>query len=84
MQKKEDSIDGDVGYDVDDANNGKLLPTYQTMYSKLDKSQAIHIEDETKPTSTVGMSWAELSERAKAKDGNAATFKELLLPRYTQ
>jgi len=77
-------VDSDVGYDVDGAENGKWLPTHQTMSSKLGKSQAIVIEDEVKPSSTVGMSWGALSDRAKEHAGNAVTYSQLFLPRYTQ
>lgn len=77
-------IDGDIGYDVDGAENGKWLPTHQTMSSKLGESQAIVIEDDTDPSKTIGMSWAELSDRAKEKEGNQQTYTELFLPRYTQ
>jgi len=77
-------IDGDVGYDVDGAENGKWLPTHQNMSAKMGKAQAIIINDDTHPERITGMSWVELSERAREKEGNQQLYTELFLPRYTQ
>ena len=77
-------IDGDIGYDVDGAENGKWLPTHQIMSSKMASAQTIIIVDETNPSRTTGMSWAELSDRAKEKEGHQKSYTDLFLPRYTQ
>lgn len=82
--KSEGVIDGDIGYDVDGAENGKWLPTHQIMSSRMGDAQTVVIVDDTNPSRTRGMSWAELSDRAKEKEGSQQTYTELFLPRYTQ
>lgn len=82
--KSEGLIDGDIGYDVDGAENGKWLATHQIMSSKMGKKQEIVIEDDSDPTRTEGLSWAELSDIAKKKEGNPETYNELFVLRYSQ
>jgi len=64
--------------------NGLWLATHQTMSLKMGEAQTIIIVDDTNPGKTKGMSWADLSTRAKEKEGNQLTYTELFLPRYTQ
>jgi hypothetical protein len=77
-------IRSDVGYSVDGSENGVWLPTHQVMSTALGKAQTIIIHDEEDPARTTGMSWAELSDRAKEHEQDAATYTQLFLPRYTQ
>lgn len=77
-------IKSDIGYDVDGSENGLWMPTHQSMSAKLGKAQKLVIHDEEKPPETKGMSWQQLSDRAKEHDGDPATYTQLFLPRYTQ
>lgn len=82
--KSEGVIDGDIGYDVDGAENGKWLATHQIMSSKLGKKQDIVIEDDSNPTRTVGLSWAELSKKAQEREENSEKYNDLFAQRYSQ
>ena len=81
---KEGKILSDIGYDCDGSENGIWLPTHQAMSANLGKKQSIVIHDEATPTSTKGLSWAQLSEKAKQTEENEASYSALFLRRYTQ
>jgi hypothetical protein len=78
------TIRSDVGYDCDGSENGVWLPTHQVMSARLGKAQKTVIHDEENPRPTKGMSWEQLSTRAKENEGSATTYSQLFLPRYTQ
>jgi hypothetical protein len=94
LWKSENMIHSDVGYDVDGSENGIWLPTHQKMSRDMGKAQRIKIHDDyiseddinddESPQPIRGLSWAELSARAKEKEGNEQKYTELFLPRYTQ
>ncbi|WP_437833867.1 AHH domain-containing protein [Sorangium sp. So ce1153] len=76
-------IKSDIGYDVDGSENGIWLPTHQIMSRAMGKAQKIVIHDEEDVPSQKGLSWEELSERAKSHE-DKATYTTLFLRRYTQ
>jgi hypothetical protein len=82
--ESEGTIEFDIGYDVDGSENGAWLPTHQSMSGKMGSRQTLVVHDEEDPAPTRGMSWAELSERAREREGSAAAYSEYFLPSYTQ
>lgn len=68
LWEAEGKTEGDVGYDVDGAENGVWLPTHAKLSSALGKSGEIQICDEDNPSQT--LSYADLSQRPpKRKEG---------------
>ncbi|MBN1441710.1 MAG: AHH domain-containing protein [Planctomycetes bacterium] len=63
--KSEGKIKGDIGYDVDGAENGVWLPTHAKLSAGMGKRQTIQICDEDNPART--LSYAELGEKKPKK-----------------
>lgn len=84
LWKSEGLIRSDVGYDCDGSENGVWLPTHQTMSRKLGKKQEIVIHDDEAPSAGKGLSWAELSDKAREAEGDQASYTAMFLRRYTQ
>lgn len=83
--KKHGEIENDIGYDVDGAENGVWLPTHQSLSRGLGKAKTIIIHDESNPAPTQpGLSYTELSKRAKAGNHDPQAFTTKFIPLYTQ
>lgn len=84
--KKKKVIDGDIGYDVDGAENGKWLPTHHKMSLGMGKKQTIIIRDKKINPKGKGLSWKKISEITKKRMSalDAATYSELFLLKYSQ
>lgn len=93
--KSEGTIKGDIGYDVDGAENGIWLPTHHAASSKMNPEkdgdgqirigeQGVLVNDDDAPEDSYAMSWSALSNKAKKYKGDDPNFAELFVPRYTQ